>query len=195
MADWSQPSYRVEERRFTLGRQYRILGAGGEMLAYAKARWFRVKEAFTMYTGQDQKEVAFEAKATKVFDFHANVEVRDAAGALLGSFRRKGWASMVADRWQLLDAQGRLVGELLEPKGRGLARRMLTRLVPYRAEIRDAAGPVADVKGLFQLWGDTYDVLAHRRDVDGRVLTALVVVVDSLQAERGSLLDVVGGGV
>jgi uncharacterized protein YxjI len=194
MAAWTHPAYRVQERRFTLGRQYRILDPTGAMLAYAKARWFRVKEAFTMYVDEKQEAVAFEVQATKVFDFNANLEVRDVSGAVLGTLRRKGWASIVADRWQVLDAQGRLVGELQEDKGRGLARRMLTRLVPYRARLHAQEGTIATVQGRLQVWGDTYDVSVERQAVDGRVLTALVVVVDSLSAERGSILDVTGLG-
>ena len=192
---WNGASYRVAERRLTLGRQYRIEDGAGALLAYVAQRWMRIKEAWTVYTDESKSTVAFQVKATKVFDFQANLEVRDAAGALLGTLRRKGWASILADHWQVLNEQGFVVGELMEPKGRGIARRMLTRLVPYRAQIVDAGQqPVARVEGTFQMWGDTYDLHIDRPGLDPRVLCCLVVVVDSLSAERGSLLDVTGLG-
>lgn len=192
---WEGTRFRIAERRLTLGRQYRIEDAGGRLLAYVTQRWMRIKEAWTVYTDESKSAVAFQVKATKVFDFQANLEVHDAAGALLGTLRRKGWASIVADHWQVLGPDGVLVGELTEPTGRGLARRMLTRLVPYRAQIVDAGQqPVARVEGTFQVWGDTYDLHIDRPGLDPRVLCCLVVVVDSLSAERGSLLDVTGLG-
>jgi uncharacterized protein YxjI len=192
---WDQPRYRIAERRLTLGRQYRIQGADGRLLAYVSQRWMRLKEAWTVYTDESKSAVAFQVKATKVFDFKANLEVRDAAGVLLGTLRRKGWASIVADRWQVLGPEGFVHGELQESKGRGVARRMLTRLIPYRAQISQADGaPVARVEGAFQVWGDTYDLHIDQPGLDPRVLCCLVVVVDSLSAERGSLLDVTGLG-
>jgi uncharacterized protein YxjI len=192
---WDQSSYRIAERRLTLGRQYRLEAPDGRLLGYVAQRWMRLKEAWTVYTDDRKSAVAFQVKATKVFDFQANLEVRDAAGALLGTLRRKGWASIVADRWQVLGPDGQLVGQLQEPTGRGLARRMVTRLVPYRAQVADAAGqPVARVEGRFQVWGDTYDLHIERPGPDPRVLCCLVVVVDSLSAERGSILDVTGLG-
>jgi uncharacterized protein YxjI len=194
---WDQARYRIAERRLTLGRQYRILDGQDRLLGYVSQRWMRLKEAWTVYTDEQKSAVAFQVKATKVFDFQANLEVRDAAGVLLGSLRRKGWASMLADRWHVFGPDGKQVGELQEAQGRGIARRMLTRLIPYRAHVAEASGaPVAWVEGLFQVWGDTYDLRVDidQRGLDPRVLCCLVVVVDSLSAERGSLLDVTGLG-
>jgi uncharacterized protein YxjI len=194
-APWDQTRYRIAERRLTLGRQYRIEAADGRLLAYVSQRWMRLKEAWTVYTDEAKSAVAFQVKATKVFDFQANLEVRDAQGGLLGTLRRKGWASMLADHWQVLGPDGFVHGELREDKGRGVARRMLTRLIPYRAQVADAEQqPVARVEGTFQLWGDTYDLHIDRHGLDPRVVCCLVVVVDSLSAERGSLLDVTGLG-
>lgn len=197
MAGWAGTRFRIAERRMSLGRQYRIESAEGALLAYVTQRWMRIKEAWTVYTDEAKSAVAFQVKATKVFDFQANLEVRDAQGALLGTLRRKGWASILADHWQVLAPNGFVVGELFEDQGRGVMRRMLTRLIPYRAQVKAADGhPVARVEGTFQVWGDTYDL--HVDDVevglDPRVLCCLVVVVDSLSAERGSLLDVTGLG-
>lgn len=195
MAGWTDRHLRIAERRLTLGRQYEVRDGAGTLLAYAAQKWFRVKEAFTFYTDAQKSAVAFEVKATKVFDFQANLEVRDAGGLLLGTLRRKGWASIVADHWQVLGPNGFVAGELLESTGRGLARRMLTRLVPYRGAIQDAQGQgLARVEGTFQVWGDTYDLHVDQPAVDLRVLAALVVVVDAMAAERGSLLDVTGLG-
>ena len=194
-APWDQPRYRIVERRLTLGRQYRIEGGDGRLLAYVAQRWMRIKEAWTVYTDESKAIVSFQVKATKVFDFKANLEVRDAAGVLLGTLRRKGWASIVADHWQVLGPDGIVHGALLESTGRGLARRMLTRLIPYRAQVGNAMGqPVARVEGTFQVWGDTYDLHIDQPGLDPRVLCCLVVVVDSLSAERGSLLDVTSLG-
>lgn len=192
---WDQPRYRISERRLTLGRQYRLLDGQERLLGYVSQRWMRLKEAWTVYTDERKSAVSFQVKATKVFDFQANLEVRDAQGVLLGTLRRKGWASILADHWQVLGPDGFVHGELFESKGRGVARRMLTRLIPYRAAVQNAMGqPVARVEGMFQVWGDTYDVHIDRPGLDPRVLCCLVVVVDSLSAERGSLLDVTGLG-
>ena len=192
---WASREFRIAERRLTLGRQYEVADGAGNGLAYASQKWFRIKEAFAFHTDRGKATLAFSVKATKVFDFQANLQVTDAAGALLGTLRRKGWASIVADHWQVLAPNGFVVGELFEPTGRGLARRMLSRLVPYRAAIKDAGGdPVARVEGTFQIWGDTYHLHVDQEVIDPRVLCALVVVVDAMADERGSLLDVTGLG-
>lgn len=185
----------VEERKLTLGRQYRLRGGEGKLLGYVAQRWMRIKEAWTVYTDESKATVAFEVRATKVFDFKANLEVRDAAGTLLGTLRRKGWASIVADKWEIAGPSGWIVGQLQEEAGRGVMRRMLTRLIPYVATIQAPDGkPVVQVRGRFQVWGDTYDIEVLDPGVDARLACLLVVVIDSLAAERGSLLDVTGFG-
>ena len=54
-------------------------------------------------------------KARNVVDFSASYDVIDSkTGNKLGALRRKGWASILRDSWEVLDADDVVIGKIEE---------------------------------------------------------------------------------
>lgn len=193
---WHQSSYVVKERRFTLGRQYRIFDANGQLVAYCKQKMFKLKEDIRFYADESQKVELFRLAATKVLDWAGNFEVVDSAtGHRLGVLRRKAWRSLVRDEWHVFDPWQQPWGVLKEDTGpMAILRRVLgvlglEGLIPYEYRLhRDGADetrPTALIRERFQLlWGDTYDLsIGPEANVDARVLLGLTICIDAIEGE------------
>lgn len=197
---WLQTHYVVQERRFTFGRQYRVLDDRGQLVAYCKQKVFRLREDIRFYTGEDQKVELFRLATAKIIDWNANFSVTDSAtGQVLGHLRRKGWKSVLKDEWVVFDGQGQHLGNLHEEGGwKAAARRagyvfgalgeVFGMFFPYKYHLmigpegtQREAGTIQERR---QFFGDTYDL--HRdvnAPVDGRVLIGLTVCVDAIEGE------------
>jgi len=187
---WHQPHYVVKERRFTLGRQYRVLDATGQLVAFCKQKMFRLREDVRFYADESQHHELFRLQTQKIIDFNANFVVTESGSERpLGILRRKGWKSLLRDEWHVLDALERPVAVLKEDSGfLALVRRFLISWIPYRYDLhRDGAqsGPrLGTIKERFQLFGDTYDLtIEPDAGIDARLLLGLAVCVDAMEGE------------
>lgn len=187
---WAYERYVVEERRFSLGRQYRILDDKGNLVAFCRQKMFRLREDIRFYADEQEKVELFRMATQRIMDFAANFVLIDSGtGGTFASVRRKGWKSLLKDEWTICDATGQERGKYHEEGGfRSFMRRwgdIIATFVParYRLDLIDQGQPrsAATVRERFQMWGDTYDV---QRDpaapLDGRVLIGLVVLADAM---------------
>lgn len=200
MADlrWTYGHYVVKERRLTFGRQYRVLDAQGNLVAYCKQKVFKLREDIRFYADEAQTRELFRLATQKIIDFNANFAVIDSAtGACLGYLRRRGWKSIVKDEWLLFDAQGRQAGNLHEDSSAKAALRRFLLLfgalgalvaVVFPMGYRLLLGPEqaqregATIKERLELYGDTYDVrIVPGAPIDARVLLGLTVLTDAIE--------------
>jgi uncharacterized protein YxjI len=184
---WDLDLITVKERRLTLGRQYRIFSPDGRLLAYCKQKMFKLREDIRFFADESQQHELFRLSTRKILDFNANLEVVESAtGRVLGSIRRKGWRSLLRDKWEVYDPNGNLLG-LLEEDSWLLAsiRRFLLGFLPMGYTLSRPDGPaVATVHERFQMFGDTYDLRVNDRTaIDPRVLVGLTVCLDALEEE------------
>jgi uncharacterized protein YxjI len=124
-----QPNeFTIRQKVFKLlGNAFHVYGPSGEVLLYSKQKAFKLKEDIRLYSGEDMQQEILSIRTTKVIDFSAAYDVVETAtGVKLGSFRRKGWSSIVRDSWQILSPSGAQVGEILEDSaGMAIVRRIL----------------------------------------------------------------------
>lgn len=183
---WQHRRFTVKEKRLTLGRQLRILGPDGKQLAFARQKMFRLREDIRIYAEQSRDTEVLVLRASKILDFNAAFEVFDpTTGEHLGIIRRKGWSSMLRDKWQFADAGGTAYATLEEDSMMmALLRRFLLSFIPSKYHVRpiDAGEDVrsAELRERFQLFGDTYEVTLHDDLVDPRVAVAMGVLLDVL---------------
>ncbi|EGX57593.1 hypothetical protein SZN_21996 [Streptomyces zinciresistens K42] len=76
-------------------------GSEGRVLAFAEQKRMALKEQLTFYTDESRDQVLCTVRADQVLDVGATYEVRDAAGVLLGTFRKRFAASLLRSTWEL----------------------------------------------------------------------------------------------
>jgi hypothetical protein len=98
-----------------LGASFRIKTLDGRLLAYSHQKAFKLREDIRVFADESQSVELLHIQADRIVDFSAAYKVFDSAtGEHIGSIRRKGWASLIRDSWELLDSEGRLRGRVVE---------------------------------------------------------------------------------
>jgi len=98
-----------------LGAAFRLKALDGRLLAYSRQKAFKLREDIRMYSDESQSVELLHIQADRIVDFSAAYRVIDSAtGEHIGSLRRKGWSSLFRDSWELLDAEGRPRGRVVE---------------------------------------------------------------------------------
>ncbi|WP_297081939.1 hypothetical protein [uncultured Demequina sp.] len=180
------PEYYAIRQRLTLGvNRYEIArtGAdfeGGEQFAFAQQKRMKLKEEVRFFTDDTKSAIVFTFKARNVMDINSVVDVFDAEGASLGTFRKDFGKSLINSTWYL-EAPG--LPELTAREasdGKAIARRFG---VPLRYDFifRDPEGNEA--ASVFRKFGirDSYKVTVKDTRYDERLILAMMVALDSLQ--------------
>jgi hypothetical protein len=101
-----------------LGAAFRLKTPDGRLLAYSQQKAFKLREDIRVYADESQGVELLHIQADRIVDFSAAYKVFDSqTGEHIGSLRRKGWTSLFRDSWELLDAEGRLRGRVVEDSG------------------------------------------------------------------------------
>src|SRR4051812_46498419 len=100
------PTFFVKQRITVMVNRYEVLaanpdGSEGQLLAFAEQRRMKLKEEIDFYADESKTRRVFSFKARQRLDVHAEHDVFDEAGALLGSFRKQFGASLLRSTWQL----------------------------------------------------------------------------------------------
>ena len=109
------------------GGAFRLKTPDGKLLAYSKQKAFKLKEDIRVYADEEMTQELLYIQADRVIDFSAAYRVTDSqSGEHIGSLRRKGWSSVFRDKWELLDPEGNVRGQVIEDSGwKAMARRMV----------------------------------------------------------------------
>ncbi len=132
---FSEDTYVIRRKVFKLfGGAFHIYDARGRLVMYSTMKAFRLKEDIRLFTDEHMSVELLRIAALQVIDFAATYEVYDSVGTeRLGSVRRKGLKSLLRDDWEILNAQGDVVGSIQEDSiGLALMRRFLTNLIPQK---------------------------------------------------------------
>lgn len=134
----TQDQYVLKRKLLKLiGGQFNIYDGSGAQVLQANQKGFKLKEEITVCGGPEFKQPLFGIYARQVIDLGATYDVRDLqTNAQIGSFRRKGFNSLVRDEWAVFDANGTQVGIVIEDSlALALVRRLLTNLVPQNYDL------------------------------------------------------------
>jgi uncharacterized protein YxjI len=169
-------------------------GVDGELIAFAQQKRMAFKEEVTFYADEARTEPVFSFKARKRMDLAATYDVRDAAGAELGWFRKDFGKSLMRSTWYLGAADGpEAVGT--ERNGTVAIARRVWELVPFAGEVpapftfhfdfTTAAGDLVMSSVRQRSLKDVYHVAlpaaANGWRLDWRVGAAMAVALDALQ--------------
>ena len=137
------PQYTFRKRVLTLlGAKIDVFDRYPNLVLHCHQKAFRLREDIRLYSDERRTLELLSINARSILDFAAAYDVVDrTSGEFVGTLRRRGWASMVRDSWEILDPQQQLIGRVTEDNmALALIRRLLTNLIPQRYDILDAAG-------------------------------------------------------
>lgn len=143
--------YLLKRQVFALTGKFRFFDPSGKLLLFSEQKMFKLREDIRVYSDESKAQEVLMIKARQIVDFSAAYDVVDTAlGQKVGALRRKGWASMLRDEWEVLDAGDNVIGKLFEDSmGLALLRRFLSNLIPQNYDIAFGADRVADLKQNF----------------------------------------------
>ena len=148
---FQQNHYVLRRQVFSLTGRFRVYDPSENLLLFSEQKMFRLREDIRVYSDESKAQEVLMIKARQIIDFSAAYDVVDTAlGQKVGALRRKGWASMLRDEWEILDASDNLIGKLVEDSmGLAMLRRFLSNLIPQNYDIVFGADRVADLKQNF----------------------------------------------
>jgi uncharacterized protein YxjI len=158
-------------------------GQEAGVLAFAQQKRMAFKEQVTLYTDDTKQTPVLGFKARQVIDLGATYDVTDPSGAPIGLFRKNFKESLLRSTWHLeqpgyADLVGRETNLTV-----AVLRRFVDSLswLPYHFDFAVADRPVFSV---VKKWGirDRYVVTIHDPQVDRRLVVAMAVALDALQA-------------
>jgi len=166
-------------------------GSEGQLLAFAEQRRMKLKEEVNFYADDAKTHRVFSFRARQVLDVHAEHDVYDENGVVLGRFSKQFGASLLRSTWNLsvpgLDAVGRERRPVI-----ALLRRIWD-LIPYVGDIwvpfvfhfdflDTATGRTVLVSERRKAIRDRYTVTVPDPRVDFRVAASMAVALDALQS-------------
>ena len=184
----NQAQLAVRQRVRLMVNQYEVHavapdGSENGLLAFAQQKRMAFKEQVTLYTDDTRTTPVLGFKARQVMDLGATYDVVDANGAPIGLFRKNWKESLLRSTWHLEQpGHGEMIGRETNMVV-AVLRRFVESLswLPYHFEFVLGDRPAFSV---VKKWGlrDRYLVTIHDPQLDRRLVTAMAVALDALQA-------------
>ena len=183
---FNHDSYLIKRQVVALTGKVRLYSPDGELALYVEQKMFRLKEDIRAYADESRTREILYIQARQILDFSAAYDIYDSTlGSKVGVLRRKGWSSLMQDKWEVMDANDQLIGILQEDNlTRALLRRMLLgALLPQDYDLLIGEERAADLKQRFHLFRyemdldfsmDTRHLLDRRIGVAAGILLAVV---------------------
>jgi uncharacterized protein YxjI len=158
-------------------------GSEAGMLAFAQQKRMAFKEQVTLYTDDTKSTPVLGFKARQVIDLGATYDVTDASGTPIGLFRKNFKESLLRSTWHLEQpGYAEMIGRETS-MAVAILRRFIDSLswLPYHFEFLIGERPAFSV---VKKWGlrDKYVITIHDPAIDRRLVTAMAVALDALQA-------------
>ena len=80
----------------------------GKTIAYVRQKMFKFKEAISVYSNDQRKDVLYTIDADRIIDFNANYGFTDAGGKTLGRIGRRGAKSILKAHYEIFDTESEM---------------------------------------------------------------------------------------
>ena len=178
--------YMIREKFWRIfGNKFWFEDVNQKRYGYCEQKRFKIKEDIRIYSNPSKSHEWLKIKQKQLVDAWGGYDVIDSGtGEVLGTVRRKFWASILRTRWHLLDATGKEFGMLIEDSmGQALARRLLLGLIlpkKFHIQIKDATEPVT-MRQMFNPFIKKLVVnIPPNHPLDRRFIAGLAIVVAAI---------------
>lgn len=182
--------YLLKRQVFALTGKFRFYDSSENLVMFSEQKMFRLREDIRVYSDESKTQEVLMIKARQIIDFSAAFDVVDSvSGQKVGALRRRGFASMLRDEWDILDVNDNVIGKLFEDSmGMALLRRFLSSLIPQNYDIVIGSSRVADLKQNFNPF--TYQLnidfsMDTARQLDRRVGIAAGILLAAIEGRQG----------
>ncbi|MCB9134997.1 MAG: hypothetical protein H6636_06200 [Anaerolineales bacterium] len=152
--------YTVRRQVFALTGKLRFYNPNGQLVLFSEQKMFKLREDIRIFSDESKSQLVLNIKARQIIDFSAAYDVIDPLeNARVGVLRRKGFSSLLRDKWEIMDANERPLAVMEEDSMQlALIRRFLLNLIPQNYDILMGQTRVVDVKQRFNLFRYELDV-------------------------------------
>jgi len=184
---FSHSSYTLVRPLFSWRRIYRIYAPDGSLAAKVEQPWFRWRTELTLYSDEDETQPFLIIKNRRIAAVNMEHDLFDAqTGARLGVVRTRGLRSIFRDTWDILDADERPAGMMIED-GAYFWRRII-KLIPGRHRIELGGRVVAHVTQVFHFFRREFelDLLPVNDPLEPRfgIALALIAMMADIRREQ-----------
>jgi hypothetical protein len=190
------PAFFVKQRITVMVNRYEVRAANpdgteGQLLALAEQKRMKLKEEVVFFADEGKSRRVFSFKARQRLDVHAEHDVIDEYGTVLGTFSKQFGASLIRSTWNLSAPGLEAVGRERRPVI-AVLRRVWT-LLPYVGDVwvpfvfhfdfvDTATGATVLVSERQKAIRDRYAVTVPDPRLDFRVAASMAVALDALQS-------------
>lgn len=180
----TQGSYTIKRKFWSFfERVFRVFTPDGQLIMYIQHPLLKLREEFMVYADEAKTKPLLLVKSKQIVAINFTYEVTDAqTGQVLGSVQKKGFASIVRDRFTLLDPTGAEIG-YAEEQGASLLRRFIPLLTSKHAIFVDGQ-QVAFIKQVFRFFTKEFTVETHATRLDPRFVLAVALLALMAEARR-----------
>ena len=190
------PQFFVKQRFTVMVNRYEIRamnpdGSEGQLIALAQQKRMKIREEVVFYSDESRTRRVFSFKARQRLDVHAEHDVLDEYGTVIGYFRKQFGASLLRSTWNLsapgVDAVGQERNQFIA------VLRRVWGFIPYLGNVwmpfvfhfdfvdQGTGRPVMSSQKKIGL-RDSYTVTVPDPRLDFRVAAAMAVALDALQS-------------
>jgi len=190
------PKFYVKQQITLMVNRYEIHaanpdGAEGQLLAFAEQKRMKLKEEINFFADDTKSRRVFSFKARQRLDVHAEHDVYDENGAILGTFSKQFATSLVRSTWNLSTPGLQAVGQ--ERSAVIAVVRRIWQFIPYLGDIwipfifhfdfvdTKTQRPVLTSERRTSI-RDRYTVTVPDPRLDFRVAACMAVAMDALQS-------------
>jgi hypothetical protein len=184
---WDLGSYRIRRKLLKLlGASFQVLD-GERVVAVCRQKAFTLREDIRLFADESQTQELLTIRARQVVDFAAAYDVVDSrTRQTVGVLRRRGFASLVRDSWEVLDAGGGMLGTVQEDNPTmALLRRFLSNLIPQTFNLQGPRGGVAELRQRFNPIVYSLEVsVPPDIGIDRRLVFAAAILIAAIEGRQ-----------
>lgn len=180
----TQSHYTIKRKFWSfLERVFRVFTADGQLIMYIQHPLLKLREEFMVYEDEAQTRPLMRVKSKQIIAINFSYEVLDArTGQVMGSVQKKGWSSIIRDKFIIFDGNGAEIG-YAEEQGASILRRFIPILTSKHAIFANG-GQVAFIKQRFRFFTKEFDVDLVPSQMDPRFVLAVALLALIAEARR-----------